>query len=234
MNIRDRISIYLFTIVGVLSALTYSCKKSDDTNPPAGNTVTDIDGNVYHTVTIGTQTWMVENLKTTKYYDGTSIPNVTDATWTGLTTPAYCCYNNANSNKATYGALYNWYAINTGKLCPLGWHVPTNTEWITLATYLGGESVAGGKLKEKGTTHWKNPNTGADNTSGFTALPAGYIGANGLFLYLGDYGYWWSSSESGGTFAWGNGIKFDGIAVDRNTGNKLVGFSVRCIKSSVD
>ena len=118
--------------------------------------VTDDDGNVYHSVTIGTQVWMVENLKTTKYNDGTSIPLVTDATdWHNLLTPGYCWNNNDEATyKATYGALYNWYTVNTGNLCPTGWHVPGDAEWTTLTTYLGGEDVAGGKLKEVGITHW--------------------------------------------------------------------------------
>jgi uncharacterized protein (TIGR02145 family) len=139
------------------------------------NTVTDIDGNIYHTVTIGTQVWMVENLKTTKYRNGDPIPNVTGNAWAALTTGAYCWYNNdAATYKATYGALYNWYAVaDSRNIAPTGWHVPTDAEWTTLTTFLGGESVAGGKLKETGTNHWTSPNTGATNETGFTALPGG-------------------------------------------------------------
>ena len=117
------------------------------------------------------------NLKTTKYNDGTSIPNVTnDTSWSNLTTGAYCWYNNDVSYKNPYGALYNWYAVNTGKLAPKGWHVPSDAEWTTLITYLGGESIAGGKLKEAGTTHWLSPNTEATNSTGFSALPGGRRG----------------------------------------------------------
>src|SRR5450759_4787246 len=116
-------------------------------------TVKDIDGNVYKTVTIGKQVWMVENLKTTKYNDGITIPLVIDNTaWTDLITPKYSWFNNDIANKEVYGALYNWYTVNTNKLCPKGWHIPTDEEWTTLTTYLGGEGVAGGKLKETGTT----------------------------------------------------------------------------------
>jgi len=129
--------------------LTNRCKKADDNNnklPPVivyGLDANDIDGNVYHTVIIGTQIWMVENLKTTKYNDGTSIANVTDnVEWIGLTSPAYCWYNNYTSYKTQFGALYNWYAVNTGKLAPTGWHVPSHAEWTTLTNFfLGGVKV---------------------------------------------------------------------------------------------
>lgn len=138
-------------------------------------TVTDVDGNVYQTIGIGSQFWIAENLKTTKYNDGTSIPLVTDnRDWSLLFTPAYCWYNNDEiNNKITYGALYNWYTLNTGKLCPSGWHVPNNTEWAVLASYLGGPEVAGGKMKVPGTDYWNSPNTGATNSSGFSAFPGG-------------------------------------------------------------
>jgi uncharacterized protein (TIGR02145 family) len=146
-------------------------------------TVKDIDGNVYKTITIGTQVWMAENLRTTKLDDGKIVPLVTDdKIWAGLNTPAYCWYtNNAPENKNKYGALYNWYTVSTNKLCPRGWHVPTDAEWKTLITNLGGESVAGGKLKEKGTSHWQSPNAGATNETGFTALPSGERKQSGVF-----------------------------------------------------
>ena len=137
--------------------------------------VFDIDGNGYDTVVIGTQTWLVQNLRVTHLNNGVSIPNITNSTlWKNSTTPALCYYNNDSvSYAAIYGALYNWYAVNTNNLCPTNWHVPSYSEWETLITYLGGASVAGGKLKEVGTTHWTSPNTGATNSSGFTALPNG-------------------------------------------------------------
>ena len=202
--------------------------------------VSDNDGNTYKTILIGTQTWMAENLKTTKYSDGTAISNVTNnTTWTGLTTGAYCWYNNdAATNKATYGALYNWLAVdataNGGKnVCPTGWHVPTDAEWTTMTTYLGGESVAGGKLKETGTTHWRSPNTGATNETGFTALPGGMRDEYGEFSSINDVGYWWSSSMNGSdmTKAWYRMFfSFDKDVFGFDISKKS-GFSVRCMKN---
>ena len=168
MKKNNKIWIYPILVMCFALIQTNSCKKADETR----TSLTDIDGNDYKTVTIGTQVWMVENLKTTKYNDGTAIPNITDNTsWAALTTGAYCDNINTPSISTTYGRLYNWYAVdnnagtkvasNGGKnVCPTGWHVPSDAEWTTLTTYLGGESVAGGKLKETGTTHWQSPNTG--------------------------------------------------------------------------
>jgi uncharacterized protein (TIGR02145 family) len=192
--------------------------------------MTDIDGNTYKTVTIGTQTWMAENLKVTKYNDGTNIPNVTDDTeWGNLTTGAYCNYNNDQSNVATYGRLYNWYAVNTGKLCPTGWHVPSDAEWTELTDYLGGTG-AGGKLKETGTTHWASPNTGATNETGFTALPGGDRDSNGTFDFVGYYGSWWSATEYNATNALYRLMSNDFSLVSRFGSSKEVGFSVRCVR----
>ncbi|MGD0754583.1 MAG: FISUMP domain-containing protein [Bacteroidales bacterium] len=167
------------------------------------------DGQTYKTVKIGNQIWMAENLKTTKFNDGTAIPLVTDASsWEALTTPSYCWYNNdAASYKATYGALYNWYVVdvesNGGKnVCPKGWHVPSDAEWSTLTSYLGGDSIAGDKLKETGTTHWHGPKTDATNESGFTAVPGGYRYDNGKYYHVGIYGIWWSSTEYSTSDAW--------------------------------
>lgn len=200
------------------------------------NTITDIEGNVYAIVTIGTQTWMAENLKTTKYNDGTNIPLVTSSTtWGTLSTPAYCWLNNDEATyKATYGALYNWYAINTGKLCPSGWHMPSNTEWTTLQDYLGGQSIAGGKLKETGTTHWNSPNTGATNEVNFTALPGGGRGGAGEFNPTGNYGYWWTANGHSvdPLYAWGFILPYNSAAVTRaDYYYKRDGFSVRCLKN---
>jgi uncharacterized protein (TIGR02145 family) len=226
-----KIRIYTLAIFGVLFMLSSSCKKKDNTPTPV--TITDIDGNVYHTVTIGTQVWMVENLKTTKYNDGTAIPLVTDSTaWNNLSTPGYCWYNNDSATyKTTYGALYNWFAVNTGKLCPTGWHVPTDDEWTTLITYLGGENAAGGKLKETGTTHWQSHNTGATKETGFTALPGGYRYDIVSFSYIGKYGYWWSSTESESYSAWYRNISYGNSGVGRYNYGKENGFSVRCLRN---
>jgi uncharacterized protein (TIGR02145 family) len=163
-------------------------------------TLTDADGNVYQTVTIGAQVWMAENLRTTKYNDGTPIPNVTlAADWNALTTGAYSDYNNDPANATDYGRIYNWYAINTGKLAPAGWHVPTTAEWATLVTTLGGEGTAGGPAKETGNAHWNAPNTGATNTSGFTGRGSGYrhpaVGAPG-FSDLKNIAIFQSASEN--------------------------------------
>lgn len=156
------------------------------------DTIKDIDGNVYRAVSIGTQVWMGEDLRTTRYNDGTPIPYVTDtAEWAGLYSDAYCWANNEDSNKTRYGALYNWYTTNTGKLCPVGWHVSTSDDWEILVDYCGGWELAGGKLKETGTVHWDAPNVGATDEFGFTAIPAGGRGCNGKFSKLrSDLGYW--------------------------------------------
>ena len=171
----------------------------------AGATVNDNDGNTYNTVKIGNQVWFTENLKTSRYSDGSSIPNLTlDADWIAEDgsaghNGAYCWNSNNENYKNPYGALYNWYAANNGKLCPEGWHVPTDDDWSTLTTYLLGESVAGGKLKESSTTHWCSPNLGATNETGFTALPGGYRDLVGYFAPVepcSGYGQWWSATEN--------------------------------------
>lgn len=194
-------------------------------------TLSDADGNVYKIVTIGTQTWMAENLKTTKFNDNTSIPLVSDETeWNNLISSGYCWYNNdAPANKSIHGALYNWYSVNTGKLCPVGWHVPLNAEWTTLSTFLGGDVVAAGKLKEAGTTHWTS-NSGSTNSSGFTALPSG-VRVDGTFLGIGEGCYWWSATENGAQYAFLRGItaSYDGFL--QGYTEKTQGRSVRCIKN---
>ena len=158
-----------------------------------GYTITDIDGNVYNTVSIGSQCWTKENLRVTKYRDGTSIPTgLNDATWLNTSTGAYAIYNNDPSNEAIYGKLYNWYAVvDPRALCPTGWHVPSDTEWTTLSDNLGG-NIAGGKMKSTGTTLWTSPNTGATNQSGFTGLPGGFRNGGGGFYSIGDNAYFWS------------------------------------------
>ncbi len=225
--------IYPLIVMGFVLIFSYSCKKSDNnSNQVPGETVTDVDGNVYHTVTIGTQVWMVENLKTTKYNDGTAIPLVTDgAAWSALSTPAYCWYNNDEATyKTTYGALYNWYAVNSGKLSPAGWHVPSDAEWVTLISVLGDTTSAGGKLKEAGTAHWVSPNSGATNSTGFTALPGGSHYNNGLFYLNGKYGWYLSSTESSSSDAWHVYMQYNTSQIYRITGSKVIGFSVRCVK----
>jgi uncharacterized protein (TIGR02145 family) len=206
-------------------------------------TVTDIEGNEYSTIGIGNQIWIKENLKSTRFNDDTAIPLITsNIQWGNSTSPGYCWYNNNEAdNKVTYGTLYNWYTINTGKLCPEGWHVPSDVEWHTLICYLGisrgrhnfiESASAGGKMKESGTMHWKSPNTGATNESGFTALPAGERGTDGTFYEINIDGFWWSSSEeSSGTVLY-RYVNFENSEVYRGPGYKQAGLSVRCIKNN--
>jgi uncharacterized protein (TIGR02145 family)/uncharacterized repeat protein (TIGR02543 family) len=195
--------------------------------------ITDIDGNIYTEVTIGTQVWLVENLKTTRYRDGTAIARVTDpAEWEALSTTGYCWYNNDSSMyNADYGILYNWYAVSDARqIAPAGWHIPTDAEWSTIEAYLGGSSVAGGKLKEAGTAHWNSPNTGATNESGFSAFPGGYRFVDGPFYSVGSLGNWWSATEYGAADAWFRGLLYNYSDLYRSDGNKGLGFSVRCVR----
>lgn len=203
--------------------------------------VTDIDGNEYSTITIGTQTWMVEDLKVTKYNSGAPIqfPGNGGASnllqgnnkeWESVLTGAYCWYNNDIANKTPYGGLYNWYAVDTGNLAPKGWHVPSREEWQILVDYLGGKKIAGGKLKSVGTSYWPKPNKGADNSSGFTAIPGGERFDSGNYGSLPEWKYWWTSTKS-------NILQARFFAVSSITGtvfdgarSKNQGFSIRCIK----
>jgi uncharacterized protein (TIGR02145 family) len=219
--------------------------------------ISDIDGNSYKTIQIGTQVWMAENLKTTKYNDGIGIP--TSGNVSSSSTPRYCWYNDDISNKKTYGALYNWTAVNTGKLCPTGWHVPSEEEWYELALYIdpnvvnnypGGEGhtsfIVGGKLKETGTDHWNSPNLGATNDYGFTALPGGQCVCNNeepIFGFTGirGTGYWWTSASGPSpdppdplgrlsSTAWRHILDCHWSYDYKSTISIRFGISVRCIK----
>jgi uncharacterized protein (TIGR02145 family) len=196
---------------------------------------------VLPSVTIGTQVWQSTNLDVTTYRDGTPIPQVTDPTaWANLTTGAWCYYNNTTSNGTTYGVLYNWYAVagihdndpNTPNkiLAPEGWHIPTDAEWTTLTTFLGGLTLAGGKMKGTGTSLWQSPNTGATNSSGFTGLPGGYRYYDGTFNLIGLFGIWWSSSEDGPSNAWNRTLNYNDGNAARVRGNKKSCVSVRCLR----
>lgn len=205
-----------------------------------GPNIKDSEGNFYKTVYIGTQQWMAQNLKASKYNDGSTIPNITDYTqWQKDTTGAWSCYSNANYvyYNSTYGKLYNWYALSPStngnkNVCPTGWHVPSDAEWTILTDYLGGlgGSGASGKLKEAGTTHWNSPNLYANNTSLFTALPGGYRFTYGNYYGISEYGYWWSSSEDITNRAFSRHLCYDNFGTYRNALNKHYGLSVRCIK----
>jgi uncharacterized protein (TIGR02145 family) len=175
---------------------------------------------------------MAENLKVTKYRNGDAIPNVTDGTeWRYLTTGAYCDYENSTSNSTVYGKLYNWYAVaDSRNIAPTGWHVASDAEWTTLTTFLGGEEVAGGKLKEKGTAHFRSPNLGATNETGFTALPAGGRNSGGNFGILGCNAVFWSPTDNNGSLAWRRYLSYGFSNVKRQNFTKVNGFSVRCLK----
>jgi uncharacterized protein (TIGR02145 family) len=202
-----------------------------------GNGVTDIDGTVYTSIIINGQEWMQQNLAVTKYRNGDPIPTgLSGITWLTTTSGAYAINNNDAANNTTYGKLYNWYAVNDSRgLCPTGWHVPSDAEWTTLETSLGGSSVAGGKMKSTGTINngdglWYSPNEQATNESGFTGLPGGYRASNGTYNAIGSNGSWWSSTEGDSTSAWYRVLYYNYSSVDRTNGNKRFGFSVRCVR----
>jgi len=234
MKNKTSILIYPFVIMLVCLMLSSACKKDDNTNNNnnTGGTVSDINGNAYNTVTIGSLVWMVQDLKTTKYCNGDSIPNVIQSSeWSALTTSAYCNYDNQVSNGSIYGHLYNYKAVSDSrKLCPAGWHVATDADWTTLTTLLGGNTIAGGKLKETGTTHWLAPNTGATDSYGFKALPNGERRSTASFDYLGEYANWWTATEYDASQAWVRYISNTGVDITRQLYNKGYGYAVRCVK----
>ena len=224
-------------LVGVCSIV--ACKKTTTVSPSKigkyGSGVTDIDGNVYKTTIIGTQEWMAENLKVSKYSDGTVIPNVSDSSqWSNDTTGAFCYYKNNVNNNVLYGKLYNWYVVSTAtngnkNVCPTGWHVPTDADWTVLTEYLGGSTIAGDKLKAVSTTGWSNlVNSETTNTSLFTALPGGYRLSNGFFL-IGGNGSWWSSTLDSG-FVWSRDLNSGFDNVFRHHSITSQGLSIRCLK----
>jgi uncharacterized protein (TIGR02145 family) len=193
---------------------------------------TDGDNNHYPVVEIGEQIWMAENLKATKFNDNSDIPLIEDLVeWSSLETPGYCWYNNDSATyNETYGVLYNGYTLNSNKLCPIGWHVPSDSEWTVLTNFLGGSDVAGGKLKEAGFAHWFDPNTGATDETGFSALPGGFRLYDGAFLGIGDDGLWWSSSEFSNNSNWSRTLRSFNSFLDRGSNSIVDGFSVRCLQ----
>lgn len=201
------------------------------------NFVKDVDNNSYKLVAIGDQCWMAENLKTAHYSDTTSIPNIQgDVAWSNLSTPGYTFYDNNPSNKQVYGALYNWYAVDSSSngnknICPAGFHIPSEAEYTILIDLYGGESIAGIKLKEAGNFHFLTDNKPADNLSGFTAIPAGYrFYSNGLFYEMGYYADFWTKTSTGSTSATFIDMEYDGDYANTQIGQKKSGYSVRCIK----
>jgi uncharacterized protein (TIGR02145 family) len=219
------------------------CTTTGPTGPGTGgsftcgtSTVADIDGNTYNTVLIGTQCWTKENLKVTKYNDGTAIPDETanNAGWGGLTTGArsiHTGYTGSSSYIATYGYLYNWYAATDNrKLCPTGWHIPTELEWNSLFNSIGGILVAGSKMTYTGSSLWTSLTTTVDNSSGFTAIPGGYRSKLGSFWNIGTVARFWGSSvnPSNSNEAWYFYIENGSVSVGYN--NKPWGSSIRCLK----
>jgi uncharacterized protein (TIGR02145 family) len=194
---------------------------------PESTTVIDYDGNVYNTVQIFNRGWMAENLRTTRLNNGTMITLVSDDwNWDFLDEPKRCYYNNdGQANRDVYGHLYNYFAVNSGRLCPSGWHIPTKEEWGTLIGYLGGYSAAGGKLKESGTIHWITPNTGADNSFDFTALPGGFRTSEGSYEQIGYAGFWWCTGNHEGL-----SLSYNSSSVSFQWFADSYGASVRCVK----
>ena len=228
----------LFIAFALTSALfSYKNETIAQTIGKPGLNITDSEGNSYKTVKIGTQTWMAENLKVSKFNDGTTIPNITDNNqWENNTIGAWCYYNNDAANNAKYGKLYNWFAISpttngNKNVCPTGWHLPSDAEWTVLTDYLGGASVAGGKLKEVGTTNWASPNTDATNASLFTGLPGGYrYYVGGSYNNIGYFGFCWSSTESLTSSAWNRDLGYYNGYAGRGNSSKKDGLSVRCLR----
>ena len=224
------------SIVIILVIALPSCEKDENNEEPAdpiNGTVQDIEGNVYPTVKIGNQWWMAENLNTTKFRSGEDIPNVAGAGEWATTGEAACCASaNDPENAEVYGRLYNWHAAADGrKICPSGWHIPGDSDWTTLIEFLGGNEVAGSKLKQTGTVLWSAPNSDATNESGFTAIPGGVRNGNtGDFAGMGINSSWWSATQQNAEngFAW-NVTSVNGFVahygVDKNTG-----MAVRCVK----
>ena len=235
--------------VGMLCIALNACKKDPSTPPPPTTTVTDVDGNVYHTVKIGDKYWTVENAQMTHFRNKDTIfQQIATNNWTSTTTPAWCYYNNTikADTQSTYGKLYNWYTINhkgadgNPDFAPIGYHVPDTAEINALIVALGGipkdggDTTVGGKLKEAGITHWTTPNTGANNSSGFTALPAGFRSSNGGFNNgfnsIGTYFYLWSSTSKSFTNSYYYYLKNSSSTIYRDDNNIHGGYSVRFVK----
>lgn len=243
MNQKNNFFLNLLPVItALLIVLVYSCNKEGgfENSPEPGN-IADIDGNVYQTVIIGGREWMAENFRATRYNDGSRIdyPGADNSAWKSNTNGAYSWYNNNETLKDKgYGALYNWHAVSSGKLCPAGWRVPTDEEWTDANRVLAAN--AGGKLKDNSPGNWPGTNTGATNETGFNALPAGArfsklpggsgASGNGYFYYAGDTGRWWSSTVHSAGDAWYRSVYHNSSNIFRGHGDKGTGLSVRCIK----
>ncbi|MBL4585997.1 MAG: fibrobacter succinogenes major paralogous domain-containing protein [Flavobacteriales bacterium] len=240
--------------LGLSIVLCFCACKKDDPEPTCvatdPGTVTDIDGNIYETVKIGTQVWMTENLRTTKYSNGDAIPNITaDTTWEDATSSGWCWFDNDSENENVYGKLYNWFVVSDVRnVCPTGWHVPTDEDWKTLELYLGMDSVdvdssgflfrgiaqnIGGMMRAVGTDYWIAPNDSATNVSCFSGLPGG--GRNtkdGTFTNLGYYAGWWTATEktTGQGGAWYRSLSSENGSFSKSSYKFQNGVYIRCIK----
>lgn len=218
-------------LAAVVLLVAISCKK--ETSSFQSSTIDDknsMQQNTIASVTIGTQVWMEKNLNVSRYRNGDKIPQVKDAAnWAKLTTGAWCWYNNDSATGSVYGKLYNWYAINDSRgLAPAGWHIPSDSEWLTTAAFLG--TPVAQKMKERGITHWFDPNIDATNSTGFTALGGGYRSTSGQFCYINYLGLWWTSTDYDTKVAWYRRMLCYSGCLDRWRFQKLMGFSVRCIR----
>lgn len=237
---------FISIFIGAITLMVTSCKKDKNLLPPEDDpgvykgsnpylntgltygSVKDVEGYEYPTIKIGTQTWMAENLRTGKYNDGTTIPNTQGAEgWGGLSSGAWINYDNKTANNTLYGKLYNWYTVNSGKLCPKGWHIPTSDEWTVLENYLGGRKVAGSKMKAKAL--WQTSTTETTNESGFSGLPGGYRSSVGSFYYIGVQGNWWSSTGNSPANASYLSLYYDSPYLNGGDDGKGFGYSCRCV-----
>ncbi len=228
------VNLFLITIVFIFILVVTGCNKCEPVDITDNETITDINGNTYETVKIGNQNWMKDNLKATHYNNGEAIANITDnSDWDNTTKGAYCYYNNDVSYGTDYGCLYNWYAVTDSRnLCPDGWHVPNDGDWSILLNFLGGNNLAGGKMKEKGYTHWADPNTGGSNESGFTGLPGSFRVNGGVFdTSIHTVGFWWSSTKDY-SFSSVLGLTYNSSHASQNELSPSWGLSVRCVENS--
>jgi len=241
INIKNK---SLLAIIGLMCLCMLSCKKNNEEPLPSNEdnnneiqcpaSLTDIDGNTYNVVKIGNQCWMSENLKTTRFKDNTEIGyTINNGEWMSSNVALYAWYESDEAFYGShYGALYNWHAANSDKLCPDGWHVPTKEEFEALASYLGGTEEAGGKLKETDTIYWATPNTGATNESGFSARGGGIRLSNGNYFYLKTNGCWWIEAQPlASCCAWHASLRYDKNNLFISTDAVRNGFSVRCLKN---
>lgn len=247
-SFRNSISIRfctLFALVGTFTLSSCELNTDEDTNPTNNRsearfnpelsygTVADIDGNIYKTIHIGDQTWMAENLRVTRYNDGSIITEEKDnQNWNNLRLGAFCSINHTllPDSLATYGRLYNWYAVNTGKLAPKGWHIPNYADWNVLLDHFGGKNTTGGKLKEAGFYHWNSPNEAADNLSGFTAIPAGTRNDDGFLNSGNEVNYWCSNDDGTAMNAYYFFITTQSANLNWSKTLKSEGLSIRCVK----